>query len=153
MGLGVYGPPHDECREIKLVIGLPGRHAQSNNAAELFSVLQAVQSWGLGKRPFVLQSDYVMAGMRGNMQQWKQQQRFSPKGHTSNVDLWVRRVELMDRQHELLIFAKLGPRVKISVSLHAEELASEALCSHPLQARERVHKHDGEPREVFGRNA
>ena len=64
----------------------------------------------------------------------KQQQWLTPKGPLSNVDLWVRLVEVMDTQREPLVFAKLGPGVRVSDSCRAKELALEALCSHPLQA-------------------
>ena len=40
-----------------------------------------------------------------------------------------------------VILANLGPGVKFSDSLRAEELALEALCSHPLQAGGRAHNH------------
>ena len=49
----------------------------------------------------------------------------------------MRLVKLLDTQREPVMFAKLGPRVEVSDSLRAWELALEATCSHPLQATRR----------------
>ena len=88
VGVGIYSPPHEECLEIRLVVIVLSKYAQFQHAAELFSLVQALQSWGPGKLRFILQSDYVMP-WGGDMQQRKQQQWLTPKGPLSNVDLWM----------------------------------------------------------------
>ena len=108
---------------VKLEVSVHVKHTQSQHAAKLYSAVGALQPWGLGKLLFFLRSDFLLAGVVGKAWNWQSNQWSTSTGPSSNVDLWSQLVELLERQWEPVVFAKLGSCVQVTEYLRAEELA------------------------------
>ena len=112
--------------EVQLTASVPGKHDRSHNVAELYLVVGALQSWGLGKLLFVLQSDYVTARMGGRCRNGSSSNGSRPRA-LSKLDLWIRLVELLEGHADSVIFAKLGLGLRVNEAARVEELALEEL--------------------------
>ena len=130
-GVGLHSPLQSNFLEVKLAVSVPGKHAQAQHAAKLFSVVRTLQSWGPGKQLLFSQSDWVLAGVEGRILKWQEFSWSTSIGPLSNLDRWIQLIDLVDQHHKPVVFAKFGIGVLMAECSRAEELALEALCSHP----------------------
>ena len=136
-GFGVFATDDEQGPEVRFCGYVPTRHRQTNNGAELWAALEALQGFWVPKLAILTNSQYLQLGATGKAQHWKS------KGWTTTS----RKLQVHVPVWEMLLqeMAKLGREVRwehvlAHVNMQGNEvangLAMEGMCSSPLWSQQ-----------------
>ena len=136
-GFGVFATEDAQGPEVRFCGYVPTRHRQTNNGAELWAALEALQGFWVPKLAILTDSQYLQLGATGRAQHWKS------KGWTTTSGKL--QVHVPVREMLLQEMAKLGREVRwehvpAHVNVQGNEvvngLAMEGMCSSPLWSQQ-----------------
>ena len=70
-GFGVFTTENEQGLEVRFCGYVPTRHRQTNNSAELWAALEALQGFWVPKLAILTDSKYLQLGATGRAQHWK----------------------------------------------------------------------------------
>ena len=70
-GFGVFATEDEQGPEVRFCGYVPTRHRQTNNRAELWAALEALQGFWVPKLAILTDSQYLQLGATGRAQHWK----------------------------------------------------------------------------------
>ena len=70
-GFGVFAAEDEQGPEVRFCGYVPTRHRQTNNGAELWAALEALQGFWVPKLAILTDSQYLQLGANGRAQHWK----------------------------------------------------------------------------------
>ena len=117
---GRIGPSQGDQPDIEVATEVPSKYPQSQPAVVRYFVLRALESGGANELVMFLKSEYVLVGLGCTMLRWQRQQWSRLLGPFSNLDLWVKLIELMHRLHKPMMLVQIWAIVQ-SLNIHAHK--------------------------------
>ena len=136
-GFGVFAAEDEQGPQVRFCGYVPTFHRQTNNGAELWAALEALQGFWVPKLAILTDSQYLQLGAIGRTQHWKSK-GWTPTSGKLQVHVPVPEMLLQE-------MAKLGrevrwehvpARVNVQGTEVANGLAMEGMCSSPLWSQQ-----------------
>ena len=125
-GYGIYAHP-----DINISAYVPVHFRQTNNTAEIVSVIRALQIFTFGKVAICTDSEYVFLGTTGAAGLWKLWRWTGSSGPVSNVPLWELLPDSLGTHTGSIKFIKVPSHVDILGNNEADRLADPGRLSQP----------------------
>ena len=111
---------------------VPVHLRQTNNTAELFAVLRAIQLLPPGRYAFCSDSSYVILGASGAARRWKLRGWTGSSGPVSNVEIWEQLLRELSQPDKTIKWVKVPSHVTVEGNNEADRLADLGRLSSPL---------------------
>ena len=111
---------------------VPVHLRQTNNTAELFAVLRAIQLLPPGRYAFCSDSSYVILGASGAARRWKLRGRTGSSGPVSNVEIWEQLLRELSQPGKTIKWVKVPSHVTVEGNNEGDRLADLGRLSSPL---------------------
>ena len=111
---------------------VPVHLRQTNNTAELFAVLRAIQLLPPGRHAFCSDSSYVILGASGAARRWKLRGWTGSSGPVSNVEIWEQLLSELSQPDKTIKWVKVPSHVTVEGNNEADRLADLGRLSSPL---------------------
>ena len=136
-GFGVFAVEDEQGPEVRFCGYVPTRHRQTNNGAELWAALEALQGFWVPKLAILTDSQYLQLGATGRAQHWKS------KGWTTTSDklqvhvpVWEMVLQEMAKPGREVRWEHVPSHVNVQGNEVANGLAMEGMCSIPLWSQQ-----------------
>ena len=111
---------------------VPVHLRQTNNTAELFAVLRAIQLLPPGRYAFCSDSSDVILGASGAARRWKLRGWTGSSGPVSNVEIWEQLLHELSQPDKTIKWVKVPSHVTVEGNNEADRLADLGRLSSPL---------------------
>ena len=132
-GFGVFAAEDDQGPQVRFCGYVPTRHRQTNNGAELWAAVEALQGFWVPKLAILTDSQYLQLGATGRAQHWKSKGWTTTSGKLQ-VHVPVREMLLqeMATPGREVRWDNVPAHVNVQGNEVANGLAMEGMCSSPL---------------------
>ena len=132
-GLGVFAAEDDQGPEVRFCGYVPTHHRQTNNGAELWAAVEALQGFWVPKLAILTDSQYLQLGATGRAQHWKSKGWTTSSGKLQvHVPVWEILLREMATPGREVRWEHVPPHVNVQGNEMANGLAMEGMCSSPL---------------------
>ena len=107
---------------------VPVHLRQTNNTAELFATVRALQFLPPGRYAFCLDSSYVILGAAGTAKQWKLRSWKGSCGPVANVSIWEQLLHELDQPRKTIQWVKVPSHVTVEENNEADRLLILVAC-------------------------
>ena len=136
-GFGVFAPEDEQGPEMRLCGYVPAHHRQTNNGAELWAALEALQGFWVPKLAILTDSQYVQLGATGRAQHWKSKGWSTTTGKLQvHVPAWEMLLHEMEKPGRDLRWEHVPAHVNVQGNEVANGLAMEGMSSSPLWCKQ-----------------
>ena len=111
---------------------VPVHLRQTNNTAELFATVRALQLLPPGRYAFCSNSSYVILGAAGAKKRWKLRGWKGSCGLVANVSIWDQLLHELDQPGKTIQWVRVPSRVTVEGNNEADRLADLGRLSSPL---------------------
>ena len=116
---------------------VPTRHRQTNNGAELWAALEALQGFWVPKLAILSDSQYVQLGATGRAQHWKSTGWTTTSGKLQvHVPVWEMLLHEIEKPGREVRWEHGPTHVNVQGNEVANGLAMEGMCSSPLWSKQ-----------------
>ena len=131
-GLGVFATEDEQGLEVRFCGYVPTRHRQTNNGAELWAALEALQGFWVPKLAILTDSQYLQLGATGMAQHWKSKGWTTTSGKLQvHVPVWEMLLREMAKLGREVRWEHVPAHVNVQGNEVANGLAMEGMCSSP----------------------
>ena len=132
-GFGVFAAEDDQGPEVRFCGYVPTRHRQTNNGAELWAAVEALQGFWVPKLAILTDSQYLQLGATGRAQHWKSKGWTTTSGKLQvHVPVWEMLLQEMATPGREVRWEHVPAHVNVQGNEVANGLAMEGMCSSPL---------------------
>ena len=125
-----YGIFSSDC--LSILAYVPVHLRQTNNTAELFATVRALQILQPGRYAFCSDSSYVILGASGAAKWWKIGGRKGSCGPVANVAIWEELLHELDQPGKTIRWVKVPSHMSVEGNNKADHLADLGRLSSPL---------------------
>ena len=130
---GVFAAEDEQGPEVRFCGYVPTRQRQTNNGAELWAALEALQGSLVPKLAILTDSQYLQLGATGRAQQWKSKGWTTTSGKLQvHVPVWEMLLREMAKPRREVRWEHVPAHVNVQGNEVANGLAMEGMCSSPL---------------------
>ena len=132
-GFGVFAAEDDQGPEVRFCGYVPTQHRQTNNGAELWAAVEALQGFWVPKLAILTDSQYLQLGATGRAQHWKSKGWTTTSGKLQvHVPVWEMLLQEMATPGREVRWEHVPAHVNVQGNQVANGLAMEGMCSSPL---------------------
>ena len=132
-GFGVLAAEDDQGPEVRFCGYVPTHHRQTNNGAELWAAVEALQGFWVPKLAILTDSQYLQLGATGRAQRWKSKGWTTTSGKLQvHVPVWEVLLQEMATPGREVRWEHVPAHVNVQGNEMANGLAMEGMCSSPL---------------------
>ena len=132
-GIGVFAAEDDQGPEVRFCGYVPTHHRQTNNGAELWAAVEALQGFWVPKLAILTDSQYLQLGATGRAQHWKSKGWTTTSGKLQvHVPVWEKLLQEMATPGREVRWEHVPAHVNVQGNEVANGLAMEGMCSSPL---------------------
>ena len=132
-GFGVFAAEDEQGPEVRFCGYVPTRHMQTNNGAELWAAVEALQGFWVPKLAILTDSQYLQLGATGRAQHWKSKGWTTKSGKLQvHVPVWEMLLQEMATPGREVRWEHVPAHVNVQGNEVANGLAMEGMCSSPL---------------------
>ena len=132
-GFGVFAAEDEQGPEVRFYGYVPTRHRQTNNGAELWAALEALQGFWVPKLAILTDSQYLQLGATGRAQHWRSKGWTTTSGKLQvHVPIWEMLLREMAKPGREVRWEHVPAHVNVQGNEVANGLAMEGMCSNPL---------------------
>ena len=132
-GFGVFAAEDDQGPEVRFCGYVPTHHRQTNNGAELWAAVEALQGFWVPKLAILTDSQYLQLGATGRAQHWKSKGWTTSSGKLQvHVPVWEILLQEMATPGQEVRWEHVPAHVNVQGNEMANGLAMEGMCSSPL---------------------
>ena len=132
-GFGVFAAEDDRGPEVRFCGYAPTHYRQTNNAAELWAAVEALQGFWVPKLAILTDSQYLQLGATGRAQHWKSKGWTATSGKLQvHVPVWEILLQEMATPGREVRWEHVPAHVNVQGNEMANGLAMEGMCSSPL---------------------
>ena len=131
-GFGVFAAEDDQGPEVRFCGYVPTHQRQTNNGAELWSAVEALQGFWVPKLAILTDSQYLQLGATGRAQHWKSKGWTTSSGKLQHVPVWEILLWEMATPGPEVRWEHVPAHVNVQGNEMANGLAMEGMCSSPL---------------------
>ena len=132
-GFGVFAAEDEQGPVVRFCGYVPTRHGQTNNGAELWAALEALQGFWVPKLAILTDSQYLQLGANGRAQHWKSKGWTTTSGKLQvHVPVWEMLLQEMATPGREVRWEHVPAHVNVQGNEVANGLAMEGMCSSPL---------------------
>ena len=132
-GFGVFAAEDEQGPEVRFCGYVPTRHRQTDNGAELWAALEALQGFWVPKLAILTDSQYLQLGANGRAQHWKSKGWTTTSGKLQvHVPVWEMLLQEMATPGREVRWEHVPAHVNVQGNEVANGLAMEGMCSSPL---------------------
>ena len=132
-GFGVFAAEDEQGPEVRFCGYVPTRHRQTNNGAELWAALEALQGFWVPKLAILTDSQYLQLGATGRAQHWRSKGWTTTSGKLQvHVPVWEMLPREMAKPGREVRWEHVPAHVNVQGNEVANGLAMEGMCSSPL---------------------
>ena len=149
-GFGVFAPQDEQGPEAHFCGYVPTRHGQTNNGAELWAALEALQGFWVSKLAILTDSQHLQLGATGRAQNWKS------KGWTTtssklqvHVPVWEMLLHEREKPCRDVRRGHVPAHVNVQRNEVANGLAMAGMCFSPLWSKQ-VQQDSSDSESTFG---
>ena len=131
-GFGVFAAEDEQGPEVCFGGYVPTRHRQTNNGAELWAAMEALQGFLVPKLAIFTDSQYLQLGATGRAQHWKSKGWTATSGKLQvHVPVWEMLLQEMAKPGREVRWEHVLAHVNVQGNEVANGLAMEGMCSSP----------------------
>ena len=132
-GFGVFAAEDEQGPEVRFCGYVPTHHRQTNNGAELWATLEALQGFWVPKLAILTDSQYLQLGATGRAHHWRSKGWATTSGKLQvHVPVWETLLQEMAKPRREVTCEHVLARVNVQGNGVANGLAMEGMCSSPL---------------------
>ena len=132
-GFGVFAAEDDQGPEVRFCGYVPTHYRQTNNGAELWAAVEALQGFWVPKLAILTDSQYLQPGATGRAQHWKSKGWTTTSGKLQvHVPVWEMLLQEMATPGREVRWEHVPAHVNVQGNEIANGLAMEGMCSSPL---------------------
>ena len=132
-GFGVFAAEDDQGPEVRFCGYVPTHHRQTNNGAELWAAVEALQGFWVPKLAILTDSQYLQLGATGRAQHWKSKGWTTSSGKLQvHVPVWEILLRELATPGREVRWEHVPAHVNVLGNEMANGLAMEGMCSSPL---------------------
>ena len=132
-GFGVFAAEDDQGPEVRFCGYVPTHYRQTNNGAELWAAVEALQGFWVPKLAILTDSQYLQLGATGRAQHWKSKGWTTTSGKLQvHVPVWEILLQEMATPGREVRWEHVPAHVNVQGNEMANGLAMEGMCSSPL---------------------
>ena len=136
-GFGVFATEDEQGPEVRFYGYVPTRHRQTNNGAELWAALEALQGFWVPKLAILTDSQYLQLGATGGAQHLKSKGWTTTSGKLPvHVPVWEMLPQEMAKPGREVRWEHVPAHVNVQGNEVANGLAMEDMCSSPLWSQQ-----------------
>ena len=136
-GFGVFATEDEQGQEVRFCGYVPTRHRQTNNAAELWAALEALQGFWVPKLAILTDSQYLQLGATSRARHWKSKEWTTTSGRLQvHVPVWEMLLLEMAKRGREVRWERVPAHVNVQGNDVANGLAMEGMCSSPLWSKQ-----------------
>ena len=136
-GFGVFATEDEQGPEVRFCGYVPTHHRQTNNGAQLWAALEALQGFWVPKLAILTDSPYLQLGATGRAQHWKSKGWTTTSGKLQvHVPVWEMLLQEMAKPGREVRWEHVPAHVKVQGNEVANGLAMEGMCSSPLWSQQ-----------------
>ena len=136
-GLGVFATEDEQGPEVRFSAYVQTRHRQTNNGAELWAALEALQGFWVPKLAILTVSQYPQLGATGSAQHWKSKRWTTTSGKLQvHVLVWEMLLQEMAKPGKRVRWEHVRAHVNMQGIELANGLAMEGMCSSPMWSQQ-----------------
>ena len=130
-GFGVFAAEDDQGPEVRFCGYVPTHHRQTNNGAELWAAVEALQGFWVPKLAILTDSQYLQLGATGRAQHWKSKGWTTTSGKLQvHVPVWELLLQEMATPGREVRWEHVPAHVNVQGNEMANGLAMEGMCGH-----------------------
>ena len=130
---GVFAAEDDQGPEVRFCGYVPTHYRQTNNGAELWAAVEALQGFWVPKLAILTDSQYLQLGATGRAQHWKSKGWTTTSGKLQvHVPVWETLLQEMATPGREVRWEHVPAHVNVQGNEMANGLAMEGMCSSPL---------------------
>ena len=132
-GFGVFAAEDEQGPEVRFCGYVPTHHRQTNNVAELWAAVEALQGFWVPKLAILTDSQYLQLGATGRAQHWKSKGWTTTSGKLQvHVQVWEMLLQEMATRGREVRLEHVPAHVNVQGNEVANGLVMEGMCSSPL---------------------
>ena len=132
-GFGVFAAEDDQGPEVRFCGYVPTHYRQTNNRADLWAAVEALQGFWVPKLAIFTDSQYLQLGATGRAQHWKSKGWTTTSGKLQvHVPVWEILLQEMATPGREVRWEHVPAHVNVQGNEMANGLAMEGMCSSPL---------------------
>ena len=132
-GFGVLAAEDDQGPEVRFCGYVPTHYRQTNNGAELWAAVEALQGFWVPKLAILTDLQYLQLGATGRAQHWKSKGWTTTSGKLQvHVPVWEMLLQEMATPGREVRWEHVPAHVNVQGNEMANGLAMEGMCSSPL---------------------
>ena len=136
-GFGVFAAEDEQGREVRFCGYVPTRLRQTNNGAELWAALEALQGFLVPKLAILTDSQYLQLGATGRAQHWRSKGWTTTSGKLQvHVPVSEMLLQEMAKPGREVRWEHVPAHVNVQGSEVVNGLAMEGMCSSPLWSQQ-----------------
>ena len=136
-GFGVFASEDEQGPEVRFCGYVPTPHRQTNNEAELWAALEALQGFWVPRLAILTDSQYLQLGATGRAQQWKSKGWTTTSGKLQvPVPVWEMLLQEIAKPGREVRWEHVPAHVNVQGNEVANGLAMEGMCSSPLWSQQ-----------------
>ena len=131
-GFGVFATEDGQGPQVRFCGYVPTRHRQTNNRAELWAAVEALQGFWVPKLAILTDSQYLQLGATGRAQHLKSKGWTTTSGKLQvHVPVWEMLLQEMAKPGREVRWEHVPAHVNVQGNEVANGLAMEGMCSSP----------------------
>ena len=135
-GFGVFAAEDDQGPQVRFCGYVPTHHRQTNNGAEFWAAVEALQGFWVPKLAILTDSQYLQLGATGRAQHLKSKGWTTTSGKLqAHVPVWEMLLQEMATPGREVRWEHVPAHVNVQGNEVANGLAMEGMCSSPLWSR------------------
>ena len=132
-GFGIFAVEDEQGPEVRFCGYVPTRHRQTNNGAELWAALEALQGFWVPKLAILTNSQYLQLGATGRAQHWSSKGWTTTSGKLQvHVPVWEMLLREMAKPGREVRWEHVPAHVNVQGNEVANGLAMEGMCPSSL---------------------
>ena len=136
-GFGVFAAEDEQGPEVRFCGYVTTRHRQTNNGAELWATLEALQGFWVPKLAILTDSQYLQLGATGRAQHLRSKGWTTTSGKLQvHVPVWEMLLHEMANPGREVRWDHVPAHVNVQGNEVANGLAMEGMCSSPLWSQQ-----------------
>ena len=136
-GFGVFAAEEEQGPEVRFCGYVPTHHKQTNNGAELWAALEALQGFWVPKLAILTDSHHLQLGATGRAQHWRSKRWTTTSGKLQvHVPVWEMLLQEMAKPGREVRREHVPAHVNVQGNEVVNGLAIEGMCSSPLWSQQ-----------------
>ena len=136
-GFGVFATEDEQGPEVRFCGYVPTRHRQTNNGAELWAAVEALQGFWVPKLAILTDSQYLQLGATGRAQHWRSKGWTTTSGKLQvPMSVWEMLLQEIAKPRRKVKWEHVPAHVNVQGNEVANGLAMEGMCSSLLWSQQ-----------------